>query len=96
MMKVMGRKIAVGLLVLGGLAGMPRSASAARPPVFDPDLSYSITYELHAGQATTVESAKIRDIVTIGSKEFLLVESGLADKKRAYINLDAVRVIAQR
>ena len=96
-MSRIGRRVFVGLLVLGGLASVPRQAwAAARQQVFDPDANYSITYELNSGQATTVESAKIRDTVMIGSKEFLLVEVGSAEKKRAYINLEAVRIITQR
>ena len=90
------RKTLVGLFVLGGLVNLPRVAWAARPTAFDPDSTYTVTYEAGSTQSTTAEGVKILDVVTIGSKEFLVVELGLGTKKRGYINLEAVRTIVQR
>ena len=96
----------MGMLLFRGLLGsllagatlfvvdVGQPAAWADVPGIDPTTYYEVTYATGATQARTIKAAKIVDLKTIGSQEFLIIEpQGLPGAAQGYISLNALRSI---
>ena len=85
------KRLVWALVIVGSAAAGPRVAWA-NAGCLDPKMDYRITYQTGSTAAQTIDSAKITDIVEIGSRRFLVVYLG-GYANAGYIDLDSVRSI---
>jgi hypothetical protein len=66
----------------------------AAHPIVESDVEYAVTYEVNFFETETVRPVKLVDVVTLGSKQFLVVEvRGFNKTASAFIDLEHIRVI---
>lgn len=93
------RKYGLRILAAGLLAGAVLYAEALRADeaVFPGDVEYDIYYQVASFEVDLLERYKIREIVAMGEREYLVVYSqsgGLGSRdKKGFIPLDAVKAL---
>jgi hypothetical protein len=80
--------LAVWLAALGG------SGAAAAISGVDEAVYYEIVYNTGANQASTIKRARVLDVLRIGEREFLVLESPSTNNPlKGFVSLEDVRSI---
>lgn len=100
-MEVRRKPAAKGALMrLGGMAIIwvlmvgTGSAWAAIPTIGDPEAEYDVTYQVNFFETQTLNAVKLADVVTMGSKEFLVIRRlVLKQEVTGFVDLEKVVAI---